>query len=334
MLFICLNGDIERQFEFVQQNWVNNSVFSGLGCEQDGLVRAPGDEPGCFTAQSASVRQRTLHIPSFIRVRGGAYFFLPGLATIRYLATLNGAGAETLPPSAFALGERASAFHRSPGVATAPRVGRPRGSAAASAAGLGRALPALDGGRDDPLAGSGRPTSQLLRQPLSRRMVGDRDREPARLPRGVRRDDLSAPRAVVRLAVPAGPATLDRKRDMASSARLSGARLPARARRDSLVGDRRGESRWPILLESVFFQSRGGRPWRGGSAHLAHARVEPAGAAAGRPAGPLLSTEPLVETTGGRGAVPGAVHPPVTVAVAIVALDRQQRSGGDRNRVH
>ena len=99
MLFICLNGDIERQFEFVQQNWVNNSVFGGLGCEQDGLVGAPGEPPGCFTVQSASVRQRTLNIPSFVTVRGGAYFFLPGLATLRYLATLNGAGATTLPPA-------------------------------------------------------------------------------------------------------------------------------------------------------------------------------------------------------------------------------------------
>ncbi len=113
MLFICLNGDIERQFEFVQQNWVNNTVFSGLGCEQDGLVGAPGGDPGCFTVQSPSVRQRTLNIPSFVTVRGGAYFFLPGLATLRYLATLNDAGAETLPPSAFA-----------PAVEPAPFVGR------------------------------------------------------------------------------------------------------------------------------------------------------------------------------------------------------------------
>ena len=127
MLFICLNGDIERQFEFVQQNWVNNSVFSGLGCEQDGLVGAPGDEPGCFTVQSPSVRQRTLNIPSFVTVRGGAYFFLPGLATIRYLATLNGAGAETLPPSAFV-----------PANEPAPFIGR-------QASRLRRTLVALEG---------------------------------------------------------------------------------------------------------------------------------------------------------------------------------------------
>ena len=127
MLFICLNGDIERQFEFVQQNWVNNTVFSGVGCEQDGLVGAPGGDPGCFTVQSPSVRQRTLNIPSFVTVRGGAYFFLPGLATIRYLATLNDAGAETLPPSAFA-----------PAVEPAPFVGR-------QASRLRRALASLEG---------------------------------------------------------------------------------------------------------------------------------------------------------------------------------------------
>jgi len=28
--FICLNSDIERQFEFVQQTWINSPVFSGL----------------------------------------------------------------------------------------------------------------------------------------------------------------------------------------------------------------------------------------------------------------------------------------------------------------
>ena len=88
MLFICLSGNIERQFEFVQQNWINNTVFSGLGCEQDGLVGAPGGHPGCFTTQSPTVRQRTVKIPSFVKVRGGAYFFLPGLSALRYLARL------------------------------------------------------------------------------------------------------------------------------------------------------------------------------------------------------------------------------------------------------
>jgi Dyp-type peroxidase family len=95
MLFICLNADIERQFEFVQQNWINNTVFGGLADEQDGLVGAPGGTPGCFTVQSQTVRQRTLKIPAFITVKGGEYFFLPGLSTLRYIASLAGIDART-----------------------------------------------------------------------------------------------------------------------------------------------------------------------------------------------------------------------------------------------
>ena len=36
--FICLNSNIERQFEFIQQNWANNQSFSALYNETD-----PGD---------------------------------------------------------------------------------------------------------------------------------------------------------------------------------------------------------------------------------------------------------------------------------------------------
>ncbi len=35
LYFICINSDIERQFEFVQQSWINNTVFGGLYSEVD-----------------------------------------------------------------------------------------------------------------------------------------------------------------------------------------------------------------------------------------------------------------------------------------------------------
>ena len=38
LLFMCLNGDIERQFEFVQQTWLANSGFQGLDRQQDPLI--------------------------------------------------------------------------------------------------------------------------------------------------------------------------------------------------------------------------------------------------------------------------------------------------------
>ena len=38
LLFMCLNGDIERQFEFVQQTWLMSPSFHGLSCEKDPVL--------------------------------------------------------------------------------------------------------------------------------------------------------------------------------------------------------------------------------------------------------------------------------------------------------
>ena len=86
--FICLNANIARQFEFVQHTWVNSPKFAGLYDDADPLV-APSQPFGAtFTVQSESVRQRVTDLPRFVSVKGGAYFFLPGIAALRYLASL------------------------------------------------------------------------------------------------------------------------------------------------------------------------------------------------------------------------------------------------------
>ena len=38
LVFLGLNADLERQFEFIQQNWINNTAFAGLSDERDPLV--------------------------------------------------------------------------------------------------------------------------------------------------------------------------------------------------------------------------------------------------------------------------------------------------------
>lgn len=86
--FICLNGDLERQFEFVQQTWVNNTVFAGLHGESDPLVGNQDDTGGKFTVQGDPLRTRIHNLRSFVTVQGGAYFFLPGIRALRYLASL------------------------------------------------------------------------------------------------------------------------------------------------------------------------------------------------------------------------------------------------------
>jgi Dyp-type peroxidase family len=84
--FICLNGNIARQFEFVNDTWLNDPKFAGLYDDADPLVAPSQPFGGTFTVQSETLRERVKEVPRFVSVRGGAYFFLPGLAATRWLA--------------------------------------------------------------------------------------------------------------------------------------------------------------------------------------------------------------------------------------------------------
>jgi Dyp-type peroxidase family len=85
--FLCLNANIARQFEFVQHTWLDNPKFGGLYDDTDPLV-ATRQVGRTFTIPARPVRERVTGLPSFVTVRGGAYFFLPGLRALRYLAAL------------------------------------------------------------------------------------------------------------------------------------------------------------------------------------------------------------------------------------------------------
>jgi len=90
--FICLNANISRQFEFVQNAWMASTKFSGLTGESDPLLGNRQAIPGCpvtsdFTVQrDGALRHRVTGLPQFVTVRGGAYFFLPSLRALRYIA--------------------------------------------------------------------------------------------------------------------------------------------------------------------------------------------------------------------------------------------------------
>jgi deferrochelatase/peroxidase EfeB len=86
--FICLNGNIARQFEFVHDTWLNSPKFAGLYDDSDPLVSPSRPYGGTFTIPSEGVRERVTGVPRFVSVKGGAYFFLPGIAATRYLASL------------------------------------------------------------------------------------------------------------------------------------------------------------------------------------------------------------------------------------------------------
>lgn len=84
LYFVCLCADLERQFEFVQQTWLNNASFAELSGEPDPLTAntAYGDS---FTIPGPEVPKRICGIPQFVTVQGGAYFFLPSLSALRLI---------------------------------------------------------------------------------------------------------------------------------------------------------------------------------------------------------------------------------------------------------
>jgi deferrochelatase/peroxidase EfeB len=86
--FICLAASLIRQFEFVQHTWLNNPTFHGLYDDTDPLIGNRHPRGATFTVPAGPVRRRYRDLPQFVRTRGGAYFFLPGIAALRYLEQL------------------------------------------------------------------------------------------------------------------------------------------------------------------------------------------------------------------------------------------------------
>lgn len=90
--FICLCANLSRQFEFVQNAWIASAKFDGLGDESDPLLgnREPlfgGAPTDRFSLPRPDGPPRRIeNLPRFVTVRGGGYFFLPGLRALRYIA--------------------------------------------------------------------------------------------------------------------------------------------------------------------------------------------------------------------------------------------------------
>jgi Dyp-type peroxidase family len=88
LLFIALNIDIARQFEFVQSQWVNFANDLNQGSDRDPIV-------GSHEPQHPKHNRMVLlmeadqsvivcpEIPSFVETRGGDYFFVPGINALR-----------------------------------------------------------------------------------------------------------------------------------------------------------------------------------------------------------------------------------------------------------
>ena len=79
---ICTS--LVRQFEFAQNVWINDRTFHELGNEHDPIC---GTQDGTleFKIPKRPIRKILKGLPAFTTLKGGAYFFLPGINAMRYL---------------------------------------------------------------------------------------------------------------------------------------------------------------------------------------------------------------------------------------------------------
>jgi deferrochelatase/peroxidase EfeB len=80
-------ASLVRQFEFAMNVWANDPNFHELDNERDPFL---GTQDGTFdmTIPKRPIRKKIKGLPAFTTIRGGAYFFLPGIKSLRYLTSL------------------------------------------------------------------------------------------------------------------------------------------------------------------------------------------------------------------------------------------------------
>jgi Dyp-type peroxidase family len=81
-------ASLVRQFEFAMNVWANDPNFHELKNERDPFV---GTQDGTYdlTIPKRPIKRKIKGLNAFTTIRGGAYFFLPGIRALRYLTTLS-----------------------------------------------------------------------------------------------------------------------------------------------------------------------------------------------------------------------------------------------------
>jgi len=89
VIFMALNASLSRQFEFVQQQWVQYGNDAHLGNDKDPLMGSHGGR-GRFMVQGdlrpSNPPFLCSHLPDFVELRGGDYFFLPSITALGMIA--------------------------------------------------------------------------------------------------------------------------------------------------------------------------------------------------------------------------------------------------------
>lgn len=91
IIFMALNAAIERQFEFVQQQWINYGNDFREGNDKEILLgNHDAQQPGKMVIPAKAGTDNPPHfvskIPRFVETRGGEYFFVPSITALKMIA--------------------------------------------------------------------------------------------------------------------------------------------------------------------------------------------------------------------------------------------------------
>jgi deferrochelatase/peroxidase EfeB len=89
VIFMAFCASLFRQFEFIQQQWVQYGSSFNVGNDTDPLVglRRPGAKfVIAVDTKADGVPFVCANLPQFVETRGGDYFFVPSLTALREIA--------------------------------------------------------------------------------------------------------------------------------------------------------------------------------------------------------------------------------------------------------
>jgi Dyp-type peroxidase family len=79
---LFVQADIERQFEFVQKEWMHGGEFLGLDPNEQDPINGVGGEGSQMLVPGAK-QPFLFDLPTFVKVKGGEYLFVPGLKALQ-----------------------------------------------------------------------------------------------------------------------------------------------------------------------------------------------------------------------------------------------------------
>jgi len=85
--FLFISAKAMDTIEFLQQEWINDGNFIGISGERDPIIGRQDDD-AIFTIPREPVRHRVHGIETFNVLRGGEYFFMPSLSSLRWIGEL------------------------------------------------------------------------------------------------------------------------------------------------------------------------------------------------------------------------------------------------------